>query len=133
MFDQSIYLLSLIIKITYPSRWVYFFLTLLLKPEIVVGMKTKTVSFQFWEPFSRFYRLLKLNKNEKIIENSKNGKKKWKWKRKYLSVFRLFSRNIIFLRYSTVCYVCYWQKYHIHVQCEHTLLSMFLRCNIYTF
>jgi hypothetical protein len=54
---------------------VFFFLTLLLKPEIVVGMKTKTVSFQFWEPFSRFYRLLKLNKNEKIIENSKNGKK----------------------------------------------------------
>ena len=47
-----------------------------------------------------------------------------------LSIFLSFSRNIVFLRFSTVFYRL---KYRIHIQCQYTLLSIFLECQIYIF
>ena len=71
-----------------------------------LGMKTKMVVSDFWRSFFRFYQFLRLNENENNYQ-----KMKTKMVKKYenenesdLFIFRLFLRNIVFLRYSTIFY-----------------------------
>jgi len=63
-----------------------------------LGMKTKMVVPDFLWSFSRFYQILSLNKNKKIIEKNKNGKKNMKVK-----VEMIWASSDHFLEISYFC------------------------------
>jgi hypothetical protein len=71
-------------------------------PDLRPGVKTKTVIFGYWEPFSIFYRNLGLNGNGNVYRNTKTKPVEKLGIGNGLRLFRPFPEIIVFIRYFTV-------------------------------